>query len=102
MKKFIIFLCVILIIAGSFFGYYTYSKNTLEDDVKSYLIKDEGIKEKNIEEIKAFYSKSIGDKKILVYVKLKNDNKRYAFYKEKSTGNIKLDSYELNGKIYTP
>lgn len=100
MKKFLIVLCSLLIIVGCIFGYISYKKNYVKNEVLDHLINEKIVNKEDIEEIEPFIANLSGDQNYQVYVKVKNDPKKYYYYKNSKKDKVILESYELNGKEY--
>lgn len=98
MKKFWIVLCSLLIIIGCIFGYISLKKNYVKNEVLDYLINEKMVNKEEIEEIEPFIANLSGDQNYMVYVKLKNDEKKYYYYKNFKKDKVILESYELNGE----
>lgn len=94
MKKFVIFLGIVILIGLSIFGYIETKKYLVKNDVHTYLLKEKNIKEADIEVLDPFVANLDGDKNWLVYVKIKNDSKKYYYYKNSDTDRILLESAE--------
>lgn len=94
MKKFGIFLGIVILIGLSIFGYIETKKYLVKNDVHTYLLKEKNIKEADIEVLDPFVANLDGDKNWLVYVKIKNDSKKYYYYKNSDTDRILLESAE--------
>lgn len=94
MKKFGIFLGIVILIGLSIFGYIETKKYLVKNDVHTYLLKGKNIKEADIEALDSFVANLDGDKNWLVYVKIKNDPKKYYYYKNSDTDRILLESAE--------
>lgn len=94
MKKFGIFLGIVILIGLSIFGYIETKKYLVKNDVHTYLLKEKNIKEADIEVLDPFVANLDGDKNWLVYVKIKNDPKKYYYYKNSDTDRILLESAE--------
>lgn len=94
MKKFVIFLGIVILIGLSIFGYIETKKYLVKNDVHTYLLKEKNIKEADIEALDPFVANLDGDKNWLVYVKIKNDSKKYYYYKNSDTDRILLESAE--------
>ena len=94
MKKFGIFLGIVILIGLSIFGYIETKKYLVKNDVHTYLSKEKNIKEADIEVLDPFVANLDGDKNWLVYVKIKNDSKKYYYYKNSDTDRILLESAE--------
>lgn len=94
MKKFGIFLGIVILIGLSIFGYIETKKYLVKNDVHTYLLKEKNIKEADIEALDPFVANLDGDKNWLVYVKIKNDSKKYYYYKNSDTDRILLESAE--------
>lgn len=102
MKKYIIFIILILLIGiGSVVGYINYKQYYVKKAVEDYLIDEQNIDKKNIEKLDPFIANLKGDKNWLVYVKIKEDEKKYYYYRDSKTDKVLLESYILNGKEYT-
>lgn len=97
-KGVLIVLCALIILVLSVFAYFNYRLSAVEKDVKNYLIEDKKVKEKDIVELESSFANLAGDKKYLVYVKLKNDEKKYYYYKDTKEDKVLLESYILKGK----
>jgi len=100
LKKFLIVLCSLLIIVGCIFGYISFKKNNVENEVLDHLINKKMVNKEDIEEIEPFIANLSGDQNYQVYVKVKNDPKKYYYYKNSKKDKVILESYELNGKEY--
>ena len=97
MKKTIIIFFIILSIIIGLFLYVDIKKESITKDVQEYLIKDKGIEQGDIVTIEPILGNLPKDKNFLVYVKLKNDDKKYYYYKDRSNKQIILHSYTLDG-----
>lgn len=100
MKKYLIFILVVLIGIGSVVGYITYKQYSVRKAVENYLIDEQNTDKGNIEELDSFIANLSGDKNWLVYVKIKGDDKKYYYYKDRKAEKVLLESYTLNGTEY--
>lgn len=100
LKKFFIVLCSLLILVGCIFGYSSFKKSYVKNEVLDFLINEKMIKKDDIEEIEPFIANLSGDQNFMVYVKLKNNPKKYYYYKNSKKGKVILESYELDGEEY--
>ena len=98
MKKYMIIFLILLLGIGSVYGYVSFKKNYVKNAVEEYLVNEKNIDRKHIEKIDSFLANLEGDKKWLVYVKIKGDNKRYYYYKDQKKNKVKLETYILDGK----
>ncbi|RAS87265.1 hypothetical protein [Priestia endophytica] len=98
MKKLLITILIIAIGVGGTFGYIKYKKHSTKIAVEKYLTEDKNIEKRNIEKIEPFIANLQGDKKWMVYVKLKGDEKSYYYYKDSKKDKVILESYVLNGE----
>jgi len=97
MKKIIIMTLSLVIGIGSVSGYINYKKYSSKVTVENYLIHEKNIDKKDIEKVEPFIDNLQGDKKWMVYVKLKGDEKKYYYYKDTKKNKVVLESYILNG-----
>jgi len=103
MKKIIIIILSLVIVIGSVSVYINYKKYSSKVAVENYLMHEKNINKKTIEKLEPFIANLQGDKKWLVYVKLKGDDKKYYYYKDNKDNKdnkVVLESYILNGKEY--
>ncbi|MBM7717704.1 hypothetical protein JOC94_004735 [Bacillus thermophilus] len=98
LKKIGITLLILLVLSLGVFGYITYKKNEVKSAVEDYLIKEEQIKREDILTLEPFIANLSGDKKYLVFVQIKDDEKRYYYFKDTKKNKVLLESYILNGK----
>ncbi|GEK31064.1 hypothetical protein KZO01_13730 [Kurthia zopfii] len=94
MKKLGIFIGAVVIIGLSVWGYVEFKKYSAKNAVQTYLIEEKNIEKSNIEELDPFIANLAGDKNWLVYVKLKNDSKKYYYYKDSDKDQVVLESAE--------
>lgn len=99
LKKAGFFLIALAIIVTSVFGAYKYKMNTVESAVLEYLMTNENIPEDRILTAEGFIANLPGERNWMVAVKLKDDNKSYYYFKNKSDKVI-LESYVENGVEY--
>lgn len=97
MKKFLRIILVLAIVVAGIFGYVSYKKYSSKVAVENYLIHEKHIDKKDIEKLEPFIDNLQGDKKWMVYVKLKGDEKKYYYYKDTKKDKVVLESYILNG-----
>ncbi|GEM_PF-1759514 len=95
LKKTVIVLLILFVLVGGVFSYISFKKNSLENAVIEYLVKEKNIDRDDIVFSEPFFSNLKGSKCFMVGIKLKNDNKTYVYYKE--DGEIILESYVENG-----
>lgn len=91
-------LSILLVLTGGIFGFITYKKNDVKNAVEDHLIKEEQIKREDILTLEPFIANLSGDKKYLVLVQIKNDEKKYYYFKDTKKNIVLLESYILNGK----
>lgn len=101
-KLVLIIVLLIFAIGGGTYGYIHYRLTSTASTVEHYLIKEKGIKKTDIEEIEANLVNLTGDRKYLVYVKLKNDDRKYYYYKDTKKNKIVLETFIINGVEYEP
>ncbi|MCM3587260.1 hypothetical protein M3182_16090 [Mesobacillus maritimus] len=100
-KKYMIIILILLIGIGSVVGYINYKQYSVKKAVEDYLLNEQNIDKEDIEELDPFIANLKGDKNWLVYVKIKEDDKKYYYYRDSKTDKVLLESYILNGKEYT-
>ncbi|MCR8929758.1 hypothetical protein NLI92_005269 [Priestia megaterium] len=105
MKKIIIIILSLVIAIGNVSVYINYKKYSSKVAVENYLMHEKNINKKNInkktiEKLEPFIANLQGDKKWLVYVKLRGDDKKYYYYKDNKDNKVVLESYILKGKEY--
>ncbi|MGG0473745.1 hypothetical protein ABEY96_16305 [Priestia aryabhattai] len=100
MKKIIIIILSLVIAIGSVSVYINYKKYSSKVAVENYLMHEKNINKKTIEKLEPFIANLQGDKKWLVYVKLRGDDKKYYYYKDNKDNKVVLESYILKGKEY--
>nr|WP_239549188.1 hypothetical protein [Scopulibacillus daqui] len=89
---------VLLVVVIGVSGYLNYKKNAVKNDVKEYLINEKHVKEKDILALEPSIENLSGDKKYIVYVKIRGDKRKYYYYKDTKKNKVLLESYILNGK----
>ncbi|WP_075528300.1 DUF3139 domain-containing protein [Sporosarcina ureilytica] len=98
MKKTGIILSLVIIFVGIGFGYIQYKKSDVEKSVLEYLTTEKNISKDDIVASEPFIANLAGDKKWMISIKLKNDDRTYYYYK--SRNEIILESFVENGVEY--
>lgn len=94
-------LAVCLIVGLGLWGFTAYKKHDTKQAVEEYL-HNKGIDENKITSIEPFIADLRGDKNYMVSVKLKNDDRTYYYYKDRSQNKVVFESFVLNQKTYSP
>ncbi|WP_232713418.1 hypothetical protein [Bacillus xiapuensis] len=81
-KKIGITLLILLVLLIGIFGYIAYKKNEVKNAVEDYLINEEQVKKEDILTLEPFIANLSGDKNYLVLVQIKNDEKKYYYFKD--------------------
>ncbi|MTT32837.1 hypothetical protein GMB86_12555 [Terrilactibacillus sp. BCM23-1] len=95
MKKIRTVLLILFILIGIGFSYIQYKKSNVELSVIKYLTTEKNISNGDIISSEPFIANLQGDKKWMVSIKLKDDDKTYYYYKNKDK--VVLESYVENG-----
>ncbi|MFC7372571.1 hypothetical protein ACFQPF_12910 [Fictibacillus iocasae] len=92
LKKLGIMIGIVLLLIGSVYGYITYKKNDVKEDVLHFLTSEKKISEENIVTAEPFIANLRGNKNWMVSVKLKDDSRTYYYYKN-DKDEIIMESY---------
>ncbi|OLN23946.1 hypothetical protein BTO30_00515 [Domibacillus antri] len=95
MKKIGTVLLILFTFIGIGFSYIQYKKSNVEESVIKYLTTEKNISKRDIISSEPFIANLQGDKKWMVSIKLKDDEKTYYYYKNKNE--VVLESYVENG-----
>ncbi len=87
MKKTVIVLLILFVLVGGVFSYISFTKNSLENAVIEYLVKEKNITKDDIVFSEPFFSNLQGSKRFMV--------SNYVYYKK--GGEFILQSYVENG-----
>ncbi|MFC4386430.1 hypothetical protein ACFOZ1_01275 [Gracilibacillus marinus] len=101
-KGLLIFGIIVLLIVMSIYGYVTFKKVSLKNDVEDYLLFT-GVNEDDIVMLTPLIANIEGDKNFQVSVRFKDDENIYYYYKDTKEDKVILESsypYQLESDEY--